>query len=538
MEQPKLQDIEIEIPKKGNIVTGKFLRKDDEYIYINFGYKSEGRIDIKEFDKLELTQLEKNQLIDAEFVDDSFSFPQLSTKKIKKLNEIKEIENKFEQKEIIEAYFLAKTKDRIIVNIGKKTLIEGSISRENMEKDVFAKFYKKNEIIESLIISNQGEYKLSTVEVDNIKKNNFFNLLKDKNPTHIEGKISNIKNDSIIVLFNNYEVEVQRDNLTWGNKKNLNTLFKKNEIKQFKILDVDYSDYQINLTLLEDKDDPTQYIIDSFNSKKEIEGTVINIKDFGIFVEIQNSYDVLIPISECSWNKISKNDITNHFRLGDKIKFQIIEFNKKNKNIVGSIKITTDSPEKEFAKNNSNKVLEVLFRKELENIYLGITNTGLKVVMNKKDISWDNSNYEINLKNRYNVKLIGLSSMEDTLRVSLKHNSENPWNIFKEKYKKGEKYPDLKIISIDDFGLLVDEYEHCKAIIPKSYLDEEFAAASKVGSSISGIVEKYDDKNQKIIINQKKLEKIRQEEAINSFNKSQVEFKSTLGDLLKNKLNG
>ena len=68
MEQPKLQDIEIEIPKKGNIVTGKFLRKDDEYIYINFGYKSEGRIDIKEFDKLELTQLEKNQLIDAEFL--------------------------------------------------------------------------------------------------------------------------------------------------------------------------------------------------------------------------------------------------------------------------------------------------------------------------------------------------------------------------------------------------------------------------------------------------------------------------------------
>ena len=90
----------------------------------------------------------------------------------------------------------------------------------------------------------------------------------------------------------------------------------------------------------------------------------------------------------------------------------------------------------EAVENNSNKVLEVLFRKELENIYLGITNTGLKVVMNKKDISWDNSNYEINLKNRYNVKLIGLSSMEDTLRVSLKHNSENPWNIFKEKYKK------------------------------------------------------------------------------------------------------
>ena len=44
---------------------------------------------------------------------------------------------------------------------------------------------------------------------------------------------------------------------------------------------------------------------------------------------------------------------------------------------------------------------------ELENIYLGITNTGLKVVMSKKDISWDKSNCEINLKNRYNVKLIG-----------------------------------------------------------------------------------------------------------------------------------
>ena len=538
MEQPKLQDIVIEIPKKGNIVTGKYLRKDDEFIYIDFGYKSEGRINIKEFDQLELKQLVKDQAINAEFIDDSFSFPMLSIKKIKKLDEIKEIESKFEQKEIIGAYFLGKTKDKIIVNIGKKTLIEGFISKQNMKEDSFAKFYKKNEVIDSLIISNQGEYELSTVEVDSLIKNNFFNLLKDKNPTHIEGKIINIKNNSIIVLISNYKIEVQRDNLTWGNKKNLNSLFKIDEIKEFKILDIDYSNYQINLTLLEDGNDPTKYIIDSFNSNKEIEGTIINIKDFGIFVEIQNSYDVLIPISECSWNKISKNDINKNFVLGDKIKFKIIEFNKENKNIVGSIKLTMNSPEKEFAKNNSNQILKVLFRKKLENIYLGITDSGLKVVMNKKDINWDISKDEIDLKKEYDVKLIGLSSKEDTLRVSLKHTSENPWNIFKDKYKKGQKCLDLKIISIDNYEFLVDEYEHCKAIVPKSYLDDELIAGSKVGLNISGIVEKYDDKNQKIIINQKKLEKIRQEEAIDSFNKSQVEFKSTLGDLLKDKFNG
>tara|TARA_B100000902_G_C27102581_1_gene809564 strand:- start:484 stop:960 length:477 start_codon:yes stop_codon:yes gene_type:complete len=158
--------------------------------------------------------------------------------------------------------------------------------------------------------------------------------------------------------------------------------------------------------------------------------------------------------------------------------------------------------------------------------------------MNKKDINWDISKDEIDLKKEYDVKLIGLSSKEDTLRVSLKHVSENPWNIFKDKYKKGQKYLDLKIISIDNYEFLVDEYEHCKAIVPKSYLDDELIAGSKVGLNISGIVEKYDDKNQKIIINQKKLEKIRQEEAIDSFNKSQVEFKSTLGDLLKDKFNG
>jgi ribosomal protein S1 len=462
----------------------------------------------------------------------------LSTKKIKKLNEIKEIENKFEQKEIIKAYFLGKKKDKIIVNIGNKTLIEGFISKKNMEENSFGKFYKKNEVIESLIISNEVEYELSTVEVDNFKKNYFFNLLKDKNPTHIEGEIVNIKNNSIIVLISNYKVEIQRDNLTWGNKKNLNSLFKIGEVKEFKILDIDYSNHEINLTLLEDGNDPTKYIIDSFNSKKEIEGIIINIKNFGIFVEIQNSYDVLIPISECSWNKISKDDITKCFALGDKVKFKIIEFNKENKNIVGSIKLTMDSPEKEFARKNSNQILKVLFRKELENIYLGVTDSGLKVVINKKDINWDISKDEIDLKKEYNVKLIGLSSREDTLRVSLKHTSENPWNVFKNKYKKGQKCLDLKIISIDKFEFLVDEYENCKAIIPKSYLDDELIAGSKVASNISGIVEKYDDKNQKIIINQKKLEKIRQEEAIDSFNKSQVEFKSTLGDLLKDKFNG
>ena len=49
MNQPDIKDMKISIPKIGDEIDCTFSRKDKEFIYVEFGYKSEGRINIGEF---------------------------------------------------------------------------------------------------------------------------------------------------------------------------------------------------------------------------------------------------------------------------------------------------------------------------------------------------------------------------------------------------------------------------------------------------------------------------------------------------------
>ena len=49
MNQPDIKDIKISVPKIGDEIDCTFSRKDKEFIYVEFGYKSEGRINIGEF---------------------------------------------------------------------------------------------------------------------------------------------------------------------------------------------------------------------------------------------------------------------------------------------------------------------------------------------------------------------------------------------------------------------------------------------------------------------------------------------------------
>ena len=81
MIQPKLKDININIPEIGKKILCKYSRKDSDFIYIEFGFKSEGRIKISEFSAEDIKNI-KDSNFEAEFIDDSFSFPILSIKRM------------------------------------------------------------------------------------------------------------------------------------------------------------------------------------------------------------------------------------------------------------------------------------------------------------------------------------------------------------------------------------------------------------------------------------------------------------------------
>ena len=135
MNQPDIKDIEISIPKIGDEIDCTFSRIDKEFVYVEFGYKSEGRIKITEFTDEEIKNFNINIKIRAEFKDESFSFPILSTSNIKRSLELESLEAKFKNNDFINAKFIAKKDDHILVNLGEKNFIQGKIPISEMSDE-------------------------------------------------------------------------------------------------------------------------------------------------------------------------------------------------------------------------------------------------------------------------------------------------------------------------------------------------------------------------------------------------------------------
>ena len=118
-----------------------------------------------------------------------------------------------------------------------------------MNDESFNKFYRKNQIIKSEIIAFESEYILSVNKLKNNNKQKFLEYIKNNDTKEISAKITEIKDSKIVINFMDLELEVDRENITYSNKKNLNNIFKKNSIHIFKLVKSTHQNEIINLQI-------------------------------------------------------------------------------------------------------------------------------------------------------------------------------------------------------------------------------------------------------------------------------------------------
>ena len=529
MIQPELKDININIPEIGKKILCKYSRKDSDFIYIEFGFKSEGRIKISEFSAEDIKNI-KDSNFEAEFIDDSFSFPILSIKRIKLINEKESLIKKIKNKEKLKVKFTAKKKDHLIVNVGEYFKISGKIYMSEIPQYLWNKFYEINEEIICVAINDDLKNCLFSIsEAHCMDEKLFFEKTDYKINENIEGEVLNISDDSVLFIFDGLIKSINNKYLTWNIDKNIKKIFKKHHLYKFKIIKISKEKNIMELEYIQKSNTNWDSIIKLQKNNEILTGQIINIKDFGIFIGYENVFNIFISSNECSWNKYKKNE----FIINKKINFKILEVDIKNKNIKGSIKRCEPSPEEIFYLNKSEKIVEVSFTKELEKLFLGKTVDGLNCIMFKNDISWNPEKCTIDMDKNIRCKINGLSKRKDSLRVGVKQLNENPWIKFKEKYKIKNIMQDNKIIEINKDEIIIDIEENNKAIFPLKLVSESSLVRAREEGLISGIVNKINEKNNRIILNNLDYERVNSHNEIKLFKQKQGDYETKLGDLIK-----
>lgn len=185
--------------------------------------------------------------------------------------------------------------------------------------------------------------------------------------------------------------------LSYRKINNLNSKYNVGDIIKFKIIDFNDEKNRISLSAKALLDDKWAKIDENYNIGDIVNGVVTNIQDYGIFVEIEEGLEVFIHRNEFAWNK----DEMKKYSIGDNVEFKIINLEKNEKKIGGSIKQLTISPWKEaneeYKIGNKFKVPIVNIQ---ENFALVKLTERFNGVIPKKELTQE---YLKNIADKFNV---------------------------------------------------------------------------------------------------------------------------------------
>ncbi len=204
---------------------------------------------------------------------------------------------------------------------------------------------------------------------------NPWDVIEEKYPvgTTIEGKIKNITDfGAFIGIDEGIDGLVHISDISWTKRiRHPSEVYKKGQEVRAVVLSIDQNNERFSLGIKQLAPDPWDDIPVKFKPGTRVTGTVTNVTDFGLFLELEEGIEGLVHVSEISSDK--KGNPLSRFQIDDVIQAKVINVSREEKKIGLSIRKLDETSEKDILRSylNSNQEatsnLGELLREEMMN---------------------------------------------------------------------------------------------------------------------------------------------------------------------------
>ncbi|MFC5283901.1 30S ribosomal protein S1 [Pedobacter alpinus] len=253
-------------------------------------------------------------------------------------------------------------------------------------------------------------------------------------------------------------------------------------------------------------------IVSKLEKGQVLEGTVKNITDFGVFIDL-GGVDGLLHITDISWGRIEHP--REVLSLDEKVNVVVLDFDDEKKRIALGLKQLSAHPwesldtELAIGTKVKGKIVTVAdYGAFLEII------PGVEGLIHVSEMSWSQNlrNPQEFMKTGDEVEAIVLTLDRDERKMSLgiKQLTPDPWEKAAERYPIGSKHK-AAVKNMTNFGVFVEIEEGIDGLIHISDLSwskkvnhpNEF---TKVGEELDTVVLELDVENRKLSLGHKQLE--------------------------------
>ncbi|MGE5445787.1 MAG: 30S ribosomal protein S1 [Ignavibacteriales bacterium] len=545
----ELLEESMRVPDRGQVFKGKVVRVDEEDVFIDFGFKSEGIAPISEFyaktgepkvnvgDEVEVT-LEK--------WTGKEGVPALSKRKADLIKESERLERIYESGKLVSAKPIEKVKGGLIADVGEEIEIRAFLPasqidiRPHSNLDQFI-----GKILEAKIIklSNEGivlSRRNYLEEQREILRTRILSTLKEGKT--VAGRVVKIIDQGAFVDLGGVEGFIPISELSWGRVKQPGDVVSVNEEVRIKVLKVE-EDGKISLSLKQTKSDPWTFVEKKYKPGAKVRGKVVSATDFGVFVEIEPGVEGLVHISEITWTKRFRHpkEIVN---VGSRVEAVVLEVDVDKRRMALSLRRIERSPWEIFKEKNApgTRVKGKIKNLTERGIFVEVEED-LVGLIRLSDVSWKgnvNPQEEYRTGDEIEVVVLGVDEKNQRIGLGLKQLTKDPWEDALERYKPREAVLSGKVKDIKDRGIVLELDEGIEGFIRASEFSKErtndLSKLVKIGDEVTAQVIGFERGKRQINLSKKQYDERVEKERVSNFLSSQGEGSIKLGDILGDKL--
>ncbi len=539
--------------QEGEILEGKVVGIDKDFVMVDVGYKSEGQIPLREFKgadgQLTIGVGDTVEVLLERWNSDEGTI-RLSRAKALRRKVWNDILNAYDEERPVRGTIVSRVKGGVSVRLGDPA---GGITAFLPYSQIDLKPVKDPESLigqafdfailkcnrkrENVVVSRRTLLEKEREE----KRAETLKTLEEGQVR--EGVVKNITDYGVFVDLGGIDGLLHITDMSWGRIDHPSQVCKVGDTISVKVLSFDPETEKVSLGIKQLTEDPWHNVEEKYPVDSRVTGKVVSLTNYGAFVELEEGVEGLVHVSEMSWTKHVRHP-SQVVNVGDTVEAVVLKVDPEAKRISLGLKQVEPNPwdlvEERYPVGT---VIEGKVKNVTDfGVFIGIEE-GIDGLVHVSDLSWSKRIKhpgELYKKgDPIQAVVLNVDKEKERFSLGVKQLKPDPWETVPEKYPLGTQVTG-RVTNVTDFGVFVELEEGVEGLVHVSEIGpgkvKTPVGMFEIGDEISAKVINIAPLERRIGLSLKRIAEDEERSYYDEYSSGASRGGTTLGSLLQEEL--
>ncbi|MFN0042553.1 MAG: 30S ribosomal protein S1 [Alphaproteobacteria bacterium] len=528
---------------EGKVVKGTVLNVEDDFVLIDVGLKSEGRIGLREFSQGgRPAEIKVGDIIDVyvERVEGRDGEALLSREKAKREESWTELERAYKVQERVNGVIFGRVKGGFTVDLsGAVAFLPGSQVDIRPMRDVTPlmgspqpfQILKMDRQRGNIVVSRRAVLEETRAE----QRTELMASLKEGQV--YQGVVKNITDYGAFIDLGGIDGLLHVTDISWRRINHPSDSLQIGQSVKVQVIRYNAETQRISLGMKQLESDPWDGAEIKYPASTKFKGRVTNITDYGAFVELEPGVEGLVHVSEMSWTKknIHPGKIVS---TSQEVEVMVLDVDIQKRRISLGMKQCSENPWRSFAESHPvGTIVEGDIRNVTEfGVFLGLSEE-IEGMIHISDLEWESSGEEaikaFKKGDMAKAKVLEVDIEKERVSLGIKQLSEDKFESSVKTVKKGDVVT-TTVTAVREGGIEVQLSDGTPGFIRRVDLARERGEQRPdrfaIGEKIDAKVLSTDRKERKVFLSIKQREFEEEKDAMAQY--GTTDSGASLGEIL------